>query len=518
VWGVAGTPGAAGAGGNGGTGGAGSSVYVSGYGGRAGDGGKGGDGGSGLNGTDGSNGGNGGTGGNAGANGGAGVAFGGYGGGGGAGGGNGWGNTNQGGANGSSGSLGSPGTNGSPDPAVPEAAPLAPSSFMAASSSNVVAAAPGPQASFLEEIARQFNYIFFNLSQTLNPGQSANSVGNKEITGNLYASSNNGYGVSYSIDELPKYGQFNFNYETGTYTYLVNESLVTPGIQDSFKVTVSNSPEPLPGLLGAVQQALHSWAIDLGIAKPDTYQATIALNVVGTGIYGTPQDQVQYWVKQSYNNCALMAGAMAVGQAYGSLDMKPTEPGIVQLAKITDSISRPGVKMYQDENIKNGLNNIDLGELLKFYGVQSQLQRYETTYIDADGKKVTAATVADGQRAIADLKYQVAQGNPVIVSVNSKTIWDAVKPGQNVDPSQPDYLSPDHDVVVIGIDMTNGMVYLNDSGPEYQGEMENGQLRYPSGEPVPLGAFLSAWQTNSYESLVVFKVTQPQVQEQSDAA
>ena len=143
--------------------------------------------------------------------------------------------------------------------------------------------------------------------------------------------------------------------------------------------------------------------------------------------------------------------------------------------------------------------------LTRYYGLETQLNTYTSTY-EEDGESVTIATAADGQRALSDLKAQVAKGNPVITTVNAQTIWAAVNGGNtgNTEPGIPDYQASNHAVVVIGIDEQKGIVYLNDSGPAFQSETNpDGSLKYPNGEPVTIGAFMSSWQTNSYTSLVV---------------
>ena len=52
--------------------------------------------------------------------------------------------------------------------------------------------------------------------------------------------------------------------------------------------------------------------------------------------------------------------------------------------------------------------------------------------------------------------------------------------------------------MVIKVDLPNGRVFFNDSGPAFGKGME-----------VPIGAFLSAWQPNNYELTIVSKKTPP---------
>ena len=241
----------------------------------------------------------------------------------------------------------------------------------------------------------------------------------------------------------------------------------------------------------------------------------IRVKIDGTGFYGNPEVNSQYWVKQSYENCILMAAAMVVGQMRGNVEEEPTEDEIVNYAKITDSIVVPGKKVYINENTSDGATAMDTAMLLrKYYDLNAEFTTYSTPAV-INGEQTSVATVADGQRALLDVQAALARGEGVIVGVNAQIMWAAVQcttgscQGGN-GPGIPDYQTPNHGVVVIGVDVENGIVYLNDSGPETQGQMvkdKDGNMvkRYPLGEPVTLGAFMSAWQTDSYETIFVSK-------------
>jgi hypothetical protein len=491
-------PGIAGDGGNGGQGGTGSAAKVSGTGGAGGGGGVGGKGGGGWNGANGSNGGNGGNGGDAGVDGGAGRSVGGYGGGGGIGALGGTGYTPGGGSGGANGVSGTNGNPGTPPP-----------------STDVVSASAQAetQDTLLTQIAQRLNYIFFNITPSVEPTQSANLGDAKIVNGSLNAKSNNGFDVTYTVTQAPKYGKLEFDNETGKYVYTVDPTLIDAGIRDSFTASVENaSGAKLPGFAGLIQDTLHGLAVALGLAQPDTYEAVVPLVIGGDGQYGKPADQIQYWVKQSYSNCGLMAGAMAIGQIYQSLAKQPSEAKIVDQAKLTDSVTKPGQKIYLDENINEGTTTEDLAALLtRYYDVNTQLTRYSTS-VEVDGETTQVSTAADGQRALFDVKAALAKGSAVIATVNAQTVWAAVNGGNtgNTEPEIPDYQENNHAVVVIGIDERKGIVFLNDSGPSFQAEKdEDGNLKYPNGEPVTIGAFMSAWQTNAYQTLVI-TLPQPQ--------
>jgi hypothetical protein len=145
--------------------------------------------------------------------------------------------------------------------------------------------------------------------------------------------------------------------------------------------------------------------------------------------------------------------------------------------------------MYLDENIANGVAVADAVVILQDkLGVDAVTTKYGT--YDANGKQITAPTAVDGQRALSDLEAALAQGNATMVTVNATTMWSTSP--QYVPSGTPNYTTLSHEAVVIAVDLKAGKVYMNDSGPSYGKYME-----------VPLGAFLSAWQTSDYELTVV---------------
>lgn len=478
--GFAGRGGDPGNGGKGGTGGAGSSTQPGGGGGAGGDGGKGGNAGSGKTALDGIGGADGADGGNAGADGGGGQGKGGYGGDGGAGGRGGKGVDSE----GEYGDKGKSGNSGIPIPGTP--------GFEAA-----------PGESLGSQLAQRLNYILFNVQPTSSTTQGPNKGEPTVIEGTVVFSSNTGFSTTYAVTTPPRYGQLVLDSATGSYAYTVDPKLSAAGITDSFTVTGTNATgAELSGLLGGLQNLVHSWALGLKLAQPSTQSQEVILTANGDGNYGNPEENSKYWVKQSYENCGPMAGAMAIGQVLGSLEAKPSEEEIVGYAKATNSTVQVGRKMYLDEYIQEGVYMADLAAMLKmYYPVDTKNVKYSTS-AQVDGKTVEVSTVADGQKALNDLKYQLALGNAVIVGVNSQSIWTAV--GEEEEVTKPDYVSMNHFVVVIGIDLRDGTVYLNDSGPGWQGlNNEDGSLKYPKGLAVPIAAFMSAWQSNFYDTTVV---------------
>jgi len=86
--------------------------------------------------------------------------------------------------------------------------------------------------------------------------------------------------------------------------------------RDTFTITTRNGAgATLPEFAGFVQGVLHSIAVRMGIAKPDSVDRSATVTLTGTGVYGDNSPQrVSLWRKQDYFNCVLMASAMAAAQ------------------------------------------------------------------------------------------------------------------------------------------------------------------------------------------------------------
>ncbi len=288
----------------------------------------------------------------------------------------------------------------------------------------------------------------------------------------------------------PTHGTVTFDAATGTYRYTPNAELVTPGITDRFTIRVDNgTAADLPGALGMLQQALHTIAVRLGVAKPDTVEREIVVTVPGTGYYGNRGGNDVYWVKQSYSNCTLMATAMAIGQVTGT---KPDEATMVDLAKTSASVVYPGRRMYLDEDIANGVAVKDAVQLMNTtdsFGVTASTKRYGV--YDEAGNRISGATATDAQIALNDLAAALAAGNATMVTINTDSVWSTQPEYQTS--ATPNYTRANHEAVVIAVDLVGGTVYFNDSGPGYGKDMA-----------VPIGgAFLNGWQSNDYELTIV---------------
>ncbi len=339
--------------------------------------------------------------------------------------------------------------------------------------------------SVLSDIARQIDYTFFNKAPTASPTQGAQAGPKKQVDGAVNGSSNNGFDPTYTVTEQPKYGTVTLNPKTGQYTYVARDELITPGITDEFTVSVSNgAAAKLPGLLGQLQLALHSMAVALGVAKPDTIEKDIVVKISGTGKYGTPTDQAQYWLEQTIDNdCVLIADAAIIAQLGGP---KFTEAEIVAIGKATPSTVDPTKPMYvgtKAETGSGGMYDKDGVALLKKYGIDATYK----SYVDdpEPGEAPNKATQVDGQRALADVEAALAAGKAVAVVVDSGLIVNAS--GQDVETPAPE---ANHWVVVTGVDISTGKIYLND------GNLAAGSA------PVSIAGFMWSWQSSDFGVIV----------------
>lgn len=188
------------------------------------------------------------------------------------------------------------------------------------------------------------------------------------------------------------------------------------------------------------------------------------------GLYGDPATNAQHWRAQSSQNCVLMSTAMVIGQLTGT---SPDEDEIVAEAVATDSVANPGQKMYQGLQSQDGVDVKDAVALLDRHGISATL----TTY----GK-------SEGNLALRAVAFALDEKKAVSVGLHGGTVWAAV----DNEPLPVGVSAADHQVVITGIDFTERVVYLNDSGFAEQGKNMK----------VPLDAFMKAWQTDDYETII----------------
>jgi hypothetical protein len=171
-------------------------------------------------------------------------------------------------------------------------------------------------------------------------------------------------------------------------------------------------------------------------------------------MYGNPGAAAPYWRRQQYDDCVEMSVADVVGQITGH---EPTEAAIVAVAKTTPNPSHSG-PIYTPGH---GTPVANIPELLGHYGVGGTVVNHSSS---------------------GAVEQALAHGQKVIVIVNNNTIWNA---------RSGDHTSPNHAVVLTGIDTRANVVHLNDSG-------------VPGGrdEKVTLATFQKAWATSANQAVV----------------
>lgn len=194
-------------------------------------------------------------------------------------------------------------------------------------------------------------------------------------------------------------------------------------------------------------------------------------------LYGDPETAAEYWQPQNYDNCALMAVANVVGQLTGEM---VSEQEIIDLAEDTPSQAHPGSIYIEpadttDANTGMGTDPLDIVVLLDQFGVDAVITNEQLE--DQAGGTPT------GMEALADY---LDDGHKVIVGVNAETIWDVAG----------DRTYANHAVVVTGIDTTERVVHLNDSG------IENGR-----DEQVSIETFVAAWATSDNTMIVTVQTS-----------
>ncbi|WP_052960148.1 Ig-like domain-containing protein [Mycobacterium sp. EPa45] len=390
----------------------------------------------------------------------------------------------NGGTGGQGGGAGQATEGGSPDGAGGQAgtrgangSPTAAAAAVAAVSAH---AQPATPAAVFEEIGRRLAYIFFNRAPSAGPEIGGQDGTDKQITVTVGGSANNGYGVTYTIKDQPKYGTVTAGEAPGTFVYTANQSLIQPGITDSFTVRIDNGSDArLPGFAGLLQDALHNFAIRIGAAKSDTIDEKVTVTVTGTGVYGNAEDAKQYWVSQSYSNCVLQAAAAAVSQATKTPPPSDIEQQWVDWAKTTDSVANPGSKMYLDQNTDEAADPADARVLMQMH--------YNVTV----AAKEYAQTQAGGQEALRDLQAALAEGKAVVVGYPVAIVWGGAGIGYEKDDDD-SYTDADHAAVVTEVDMKKGLVYVNDSS------MTENNAPVGQGKALPIGVFMAGWQVSKY--------------------
>ncbi|OBI93480.1 hypothetical protein [Mycobacterium sp. 1245805.9] len=215
--------------------------------------------------------------------------------------------------------------------------------------------------------------------------------------------------------------------------------------------------------------AVAAGAVALGLAAP--------ADAASEAVYGDPVAAGRYWHQQQYDDCVLMSSADVIGQITGE---SPSEAAIIAKAHSMPSTVHGGPIYTKPANLDDpnsgaGASVEDIPALLAHY-------RVAAVVIDRDDRAVNGI-----RSGLAGIKQALGGGHKVIVSVNAEIIWrepvDAKdKSGNPVS---------DHAVVVTGVDVSRGIVHLNDSG-----------IAEGRDEQVPMELFVKAWDTSD-ELMVV---------------
>jgi hypothetical protein len=382
--------------------------------------------------------------------------------------------------------------------ATPRAGPLSLVTADSTAQQSIAQESPAEPASWqslLADIFRALQYTFANKAPTLAPQDGVQNA-NGKVVGELNGNSNNGFELTYTVTQGPAHGTVTIDQATGRYTY--TPDAYDSRLTDSFVITADNgAAAQLPGLLGGVQGFVHGIAQGLGIAQADTVSTTIEVRSWFPYITSGDPTDAQYWAEQNYQNCVLMSVAMIEGQLTKVLPTDQTEQDMIDLASRTPSVVDPSKMMWTGPDAL-GVKYRDGAELLRMKGFDVDYRYYS----DVEYEK---GTYAQGQQALTDLKADLAEGKGVLVSVNGKTIWTAEKPG----PWNGEFFGyANHAIVVVAVDQTRGVVWINDSGLKYQ---EIGK-----GAAVPLGAFMYAWAAGGY--LTIASSVKPAEEEQAEEA
>jgi hypothetical protein len=367
--------------------------------------------------------------------------------------------------------------------ATPRAGP-----WSAAAADTTAGAGPDPLQQWIDDVVRQLQYIFANRAPTIQPGE--NSQQGQTVSGVIKGQSNNGFELTFYVDEKPKYGTVTIDRLTGAYTYSPSALFRESGVVDYFTIVADNgAAAKLPGLAGLVQETLHRAAVSMGLAEEDTLAYEVLIDYTGRGRFGHPASNAQYFVQQHTCDCAVVAVASTVSQLKKQLPQPDTEDYWLQIAKTHPSIVHVGMIWLPDGGISFG----DTRELLRIGGM-------DVTYYQQPSGGDEESSYRAGQESLGVLKEALLEEAGVIVAVNSNTIWSAI--GQGTDSP---LLQPNHAVTVIGLEyrapvdpsnpdsVTNSVVYINDGG------LLDGDGR---GLAVPLGVFMWAWESGGFQMVV----------------
>lgn len=228
----------------------------------------------------------------------------------------------------------------------------------------------------------------------------------------------------------------------------------------------------------AFQESITDLSDDLsrtfGVSQPEP----IGPPGIGDLEYGNYLANYQYWKYQgSFGTCALMSTAAVIAQLTGNgmpVDMETLAREVQTLAETLPSGIKAGQSMYTEG--LGGTYLSDVVTLLNKFGINAD----HTTYLPTEGSL-----------ALDNMTAALSQKQSVIVALNNSLIYDA----WNKQYFGEDYAwyrgatdKANHAVTVLSVNMTKGVVYINDSAP-----------RQGQGLAVPLDQFMKAWAIGSFD-------------------
>ncbi len=180
-------------------------------------------------------------------------------------------------------------------------------------------------------------------------------------------------------------------------------------------------------------------------------------------IYGNLAN-VQYWAAGGAQTASLMSAAMVISALKGQT---VTAQNIIDEAMNTDSVAQPDRKMYLGTDTYDWVWASDAVQLMENHGL-----KVTTVYY----------TKSQEQRALNGVETALSQGKSVIVSINGNVISSNVS-------SQAQWTT-EHQAVLLGINVTKNLVYLNDGAN-------------PQGQNLTMSVedFLDAWQASRYTAI-----------------
>lgn len=181
-------------------------------------------------------------------------------------------------------------------------------------------------------------------------------------------------------------------------------------------------------------------------------------------IYGNPANS-QYWAFQGAQTATLMSAAMVISALTGQT---VTAQSIVNEAMNTDSVARPGRPMYLGAGSGDWAWPTDAVQLLENHGIKVTTVFY---------------TKSQQQRALDTIETALSQGKSVIVSITGNVV--------SVGDESQEVWTTEHQAVLLGINITKNVVYLNDGAN-------------PQGQNLTMSIedFLDAWQTTRYTAVI----------------